>query len=232
APYGQYLLEDVIAKNVPAKLHVYLAAWALTPEERAALQKSHPNSVRVWCYAPGYIQSDRLDLGGIRDLTGFEVKPVTVVPAAVTPTAAGKKAGLTEGWEAVNIYARTEPVTPLFAPVATPDETWATYTDGSPAVAIRRSARGVDVFVGVPRLTPELVRALAKLAGVHLYTEGKATVWAADGYLSFQAHEAGPLTFDVGKKSTIYDALSGKSLGTGPKVTLTVKKGETRVLRW
>jgi hypothetical protein len=36
APYGQYLLEDVIAKNVPAKLQVYLAAWALTPQERAA----------------------------------------------------------------------------------------------------------------------------------------------------------------------------------------------------
>lgn len=232
APYGQYLLEDVIAKKVPAKLQVYLAAWSLTAAERAALVKPHPNSVRVWCYAPGYLQPDRLDTAGIKDLTGFEVKPVSVFPAAVTPTEAGKRAGLAEGWEAVNSWAPKAAITPLFAAIATPEETWATYTDGSPAIAVRKTARGVDVFVGVPMLTPELVRALAKLAGVHLYTEGKATVWATDGYLSFQAHEAGPLTIDVGRKTAVSDALDGQPLGNGPKVTLTVKQGETRVLKY
>ncbi|MEI6501268.1 MAG: hypothetical protein WCP21_09620, partial [Armatimonadota bacterium] len=79
---------------------------------------------------------------------------------------------------------------------------------------------------------PELVRALAKLAGVHLYTEGKATVWATDGYLSFQAHEAGPLTIDVGRKTQVSDALDGRPLGMGPTVTLTVTQGETRVLKY
>jgi len=232
APYGQYLLEDVIAKRVPAKLQVYLAAWSLTAAERAALVKSHPNSVRVWCYAPGYIQADRFDAAGIKDLTGFEVKPVSAFPAAVTPTEAGKQVGLTEGWEAVNSWAPKAAITPLFAPTATPEETWATYADGSPAVAVRKSARGVDVFLGVPMLTPELVRALAKLAGVHLYTEGKATVWATDGYLSFQAHEAGPLTIDVGRKTQVSDALDGRPLGMGPTVTLTVTQGETRVLKY
>lgn len=232
APYGQYLLEDVIAKKVPAKLQVYLAAYSLTPAERAALKQPHPNTVRAWCYAPGYIQSDRLDVNGIKDLTGFEVKPVSVVPAAVTPTEAGRKVGLTEGWEAVNSWAPKEPVTPLFSPVASGDEVWATYTDGSPALAVRRTNRGVEAFIGLPQLTPELVRALAKLAGVHLYTEGKASVWATDGYLSFQAHEAGPLTINVGRKVAVSDACDGRHLGTGPKVTLEVKQGETRVLKW
>jgi hypothetical protein len=232
APYGQYLLDDVIAGQVTAKLQVYLAAYALTPAERAALAKPHPDSTRVWCYAPGYIQADRLDAAGITDLTGFEVRPVALVPAAVTLTAAGQRAGLTEGWEAGNLGTPKEPVTPLFAVIATPDETWASYSDGSPAIAVRRTARGLEVFVGVPKLTPELLRALAKLAGVHVYTEGKATVWATDGYLSFQAHEAGPLTLDLGSAGPVYDALDGRALGQGPTLTLTVRQGETRVLRW
>lgn len=232
APYGQYLLEDVIAKKVPAKLQVYLAAYALDANERAALTKPHPNSVRAWCYAPGYIYPDRVDPAGIKEVTGFEVKPVSVVPAAVTPTEAGKAAGLNTGWEAKFKWGATPPITPLFGAVATPEETWATYADGSPAIAVRKTARGTDVFVGVPMLTPELVRALAKLASVHLYTEGNATVWATDHFLSFQAHEAGPLTIDTGTKAPVCDALDGKALGNGPKVTLEVKQGETRVLKF
>ena len=89
---------------------------------------------------------------------------------------------------------------------ATPEDTLATYADGTPAVAMRRSEKGIDVFVGVPQLTPELLRALARPAGVHLFTEGKATVWAAEGFLSVQAHESGPLRIDVGRKGAVVDA--------------------------
>lgn len=232
APYGQYLLQDVIDNKVPARLQVYLSAWALDPAERAALARPHPNSVRAWCYAPGYIFADKLDAAGIKEVTGFEVKPVTFLPAAVTPTEAGLKAGLTEGWEPKKPWGPDEPIKPLFAAVATPAETWATYPDGSPAVAVRLTARGTDVFVGVPQLTPELVRALARLAGCHIYTEGNATVWATDHYLSLQAYEAGPLTIDTGVKSPVCDALDGRPLGEGPKVTLELKQGEARVLKF
>ncbi|MEI6501887.1 MAG: hypothetical protein WCP21_12770, partial [Armatimonadota bacterium] len=140
APYGQYLLDDVLANKVPAKLQVYLAAWALTPAERLALVKPHPNTTRVWCYAPGYIQPEGLSTDGIKDLTGFEVKSLPAAPPAVTPTEAGKKAGLTAGWEATSAWSGKPPVTPLFAAVATPEETWATYADGSPAIAVRKTA--------------------------------------------------------------------------------------------
>ena len=112
------------------------------------------------------------------------------------------------------------------------DETLATYSDGSPAVAVRRSGKGIDVFVGVPQLTPELVRALARIAGVHLFIEAKASIWAAEGYLSLQAHEDGPLVVHTGGKGPVVDALDGKTLEEGPNVTLTLKKGEVRVIKY
>jgi hypothetical protein len=227
APYGQYLLEDVAAGRVPAKLQFFLSAWALTPEEREALDaRRDPGTVRVWCYAPGYLYPDRAEVAGIREVTGFEARALAGAKAEVTPTAAGRNLGLAAPW------GPKESIRPLFSVAATPEETLATYADGSPAVAMRRSAKGVDVFVGVPQLTPELVRALARPAGVHLYARGAATVWAAEGFVSFQAHEAGPLVIDTGRKGRVVDALDGKVLGEGPEVTLTLKKGEVRVLKY
>lgn len=225
APYGQYLLEDVAAGNVPAKLQVLLSAWALTPEEREGLKAKRAAGVtRVWCYAPGYVYPDRVEVAGIRDVTGFDALPVSPETTEVTPTAAGRNLGLTEPWGV------KEKIQPLFAVQATPAETLATYADGSAAVAMRRSASGIDVFVGVPKLTPELVRALAKVAGVHVYTEDNSAVWAAEGYLSIQAHKAGPVAIDTGKRAPVKDALEGKPLGQGPRVTVPFTEGEVKVL--
>ncbi|MEN6545642.1 MAG: beta-galactosidase [Armatimonadia bacterium] len=225
APYGQYLLEDVVAGKVPAKLQVFLSAWALTPQERAGLAaRRAAGMVRVWCYAPGYVYADRVDVAGIREVTGFEARAVSPEKAEVTPTEAGRKLGLTEAW---GVPAK---IAPLFAVAATPAETLATYEDGSAAVAMRRTTKGVDVFVGVPKVTPELVRALAKVAGVHLYTEDNSAVWAAEGYISIQAHKAGPVVIDTGKAGPVKDALEGKALGVGPRVRVEFEEGETKVL--
>ena len=227
APYGQYLLDDVLAGRVPAKLQLFLSAWALSPARRAALAGQRtPAALRVWCYAPGYLYPERADIAGIKELTGFEAKAANVPTAEATPTAAGKKLGLTLPW------GPKHSVRPLFCVTASADETLATYSDGTPAVAVRRSAKGINVFVGVPQLTPDLLRALARLAGVHIFTAGKATLWAAEGYISLQAHESGPLLLNTGRPGNVLDALDGKVLGDGPEVTLTLKKGEVRVLKY
>ena len=226
APYGQYLLDDVLTGSVPAKLQIFLAAWALPPEKRAGLgARRTPGTMRVWCYAPGYLYPDRADMAGIKEVTGFAAKAANAATAEATPTEAGKRLGLAASW------GIKQEIRPLFSVTASADETLATYSDGTPAVALRRSDKGIDVFVGVPQLTPELVRVLARMAGVHLFTEGKAAVWAAEGYVSLQAHEAGPLVLDTGKRGKVIDALDGRTLGDGPKVTLTLKKGEVRILR-
>jgi len=228
APYGQYLLEDVAAGEVPAGLQFFLAAWALTTDERQALAEHRArDTVRVWCHAPGYLYpNDRADVAGIEEVTGFGVREVTLPTAEATPTETGRALGLDGPWG-----PRTA-IQPLFTVEASPEETLATYSDGSPAVAVRSTAAGLDVFVGVPALTPELVRALADMAGVHLFTRGAATVWAADGFLSLQAHEAGPLTVDVGARGAVHDARDGVLLGEGPEVTLDMARGEVRVLRY
>ena len=242
APYGQYLLQDVIDGKVPARMQVFLSAWRLTAEQRKALAAQretgflktlegwfgagHATDVtRVWCWAPGYLYPDHADAAGIRDVTGFTAKAVTLPTADVKPTELGRKHGLAQTWG-----PKTK-IEPLFSVEAKPDEVWATYSDGSPAVALRRTAAGLDVFVGVPQLTPELVHALAKASGVHLFTQPGPALWAANDYFSVQAHTNAPVLFDTGCQQPVCDALDGALLGTGPHLELNMEQGEVRVLR-
>ncbi len=99
-------------------------------------------------------------------------------------------------------------------------------------MAVRRTRAGYDVFVGVPQLTPELIAALAKLAGVHRYAAPGNALWAANNHLSIQALETGAVTLDVGSSGAVYDALDAVKIGEGPCVRLNLEQGEVRVLRW
>ena len=196
APYGQYLLQDVLDKPLSARMKVFLSAWHLTQEQREALSRES-GGMRVWCWAPGYIFPERRDVDGIRQVTGFKALPVALDTAVVTPTRVGRMQGLTEAW------GERTAIRPLFSVEASEREVWATYADGSAAVAVRQSARGIDVFVGTPALTPELLHALAKLAGVHLYAKPGTVLWAANGYLATQAQEEGEVAFDMGQGKMI-----------------------------
>jgi len=243
APYGQYLLQDVIDGKVAARMQVFLSAWRLTAEQRQALAEQretgfwkkwttrfgfgHGSDVmRVWCWAPGYLYSDHASATGIREVTGFKAKALTLPTAAATPTELGRKHGLAQAW---GTKTRIEP---LFGVEAAPNEVWATYSDGSPAVAVRHTRAGYDVFVGVPQLTPELTHALAKLAGVHLFTKPGPALWAANGYLSMQAQTNGVVRIDTGCGNTVFDALDGQKIGVGPNVELSLEAGDVRVLRF
>jgi hypothetical protein len=225
-PYGQYLQDDVLAGRVAAKMHVLLTAWCLSPQERRQLLDATRGSLRVWCYAPGYQEPDRVSIDAMTELTGFRMKRLSGVAAKAEPTEAGKRLGLTEGLGAAG------PIEPLFAAIdAKPEETLATYADGSAAIALRRTAEGLSLFVGPPGLTSELLRLAARQAGVHLYTQADCNVYANGPYVVLHASQDGPLELDMGKPLPIQDLLNEKVIGQGPTISLTLKKGDTRVLR-
>ncbi len=225
APYGQYLLDDVTAGRVDAKMFVFLNAWYLAAEQQKQILDATQGKLRVWCYAPGYQQPDGASINAMRELTGLKLAPVSSEKAWAEPTEAGKRLGLTAG------FGLEKSVTPLFAAVdATPDETLAAYPNGSAAVALRRTANGWSLFVGPPGLTSELLRLAACKAGVHLFTQADCNVYANGPYVVLHASQEGPVRLDTGRPGPIVDLLTGEQLGAGSTVTLPMTFGETRVL--
>jgi hypothetical protein len=224
-PYGQYLQDDVLAGRVRAKVYVFLTAWCLTPGERRQLLAATRGKTRVWCYAPGYQEDRGTSLEAMRELTGFQLKKVSPAKAVAKPTSVGERLGLKE---MLGVAGRVEP---LFAAAdATPEETLAAYSDGSAAVALRRSGDGVSIFVGSPGVTSELLRLAARQAGVHLFTQCDCNVYANGPYLVLHGSQAGPLEVDTGVSGPIRDSLTGNVLANGPKATLPLGKGDTQVL--
>jgi len=226
APYGQYLLDDVVRGRVHAKLYVFLNAWQLSAAQRQALRRHTRGACCIWCYAPGWYDGDKTSPEAMQALTGFRLVPVSPTRAWATPTARGKQLGLHAP------FGVDAPVTPLFtAADASPAETLATYPDGSAAVALRQSPDGGSLFVGAPGLTSELLRLAATRARVHLYTQTDCNIYANGPILALHASQDGPITLDLGHRGPVYDAMTGDLVGTGSRVTLPMKRGETRVLR-
>jgi len=233
APYGQYLLDDVLAGRVHARLFVMLNAWRLTAHERAILEGRLRGSTVVWCYAPGYFDGDRASAEAMRHLSGFPLAPCSAGTALATPTEAGVRLGFRQP------FGPDEPIRPLFFAVGIPPElVLATYPDGTPAVALRRGRHGASIFVGVPGLTSELLRAAARAAGVHLFTENDCNVYSRDSFVVLHAAKDGPISVAlparVGHEASyqVTDALTGEPVGRGPKVKLSMKRGATRILRY
>ncbi|PIZ35821.1 MAG: hypothetical protein COY42_26220, partial [Armatimonadetes bacterium CG_4_10_14_0_8_um_filter_66_14] len=141
-------------------------------------------------------------------------------------TETGRQQGLTTP------FGVNSPVQPLFAAAdATPEETLATYPDGSAAVAVRRANGGTSVFVGAPGFTSELLRLAARLAGVHLFTETDCNVYANGPFVALHASQDGEIALDTGQPGEVRDMLTGQVLGKGPTIALPMKLGDTRVLR-
>ncbi len=229
APYGQYLLEDAVRTGLPdARLQFFLAAWSLSPEARKRLQEERPaDTTRVWCWAPGYlVPDDRADPAAMEALTGFRHRPAAARTTVVTATPEGRALGFPEKW------GPETRIRPLFTASPAGATVLARYDDGSPAVLLRNGPKGKDVFVGVPQFTPAVIRALARLAGVHLFTDREASVWAAEGWMSIHAVADGPLTLHTGRTAPIVDALTGERLGVGPELRIDIRKGQTRLFRY
>ena len=226
APYGQYLLDDVAAGRVHAKLYVFNSPWSLTEAQRANILKSTRQATKLWCYAPGMFDSGRLNPGAMQQLTGFKILPAKSATALAEPTSAGKKLGLQKK------IGINRAVTPLFmAADARPEEVLAAYPNGEAAVAVRKTASGVSIFCGAPALSSELLRAAAKMAGVSLYTGSDCIVYGNGPYLSIHGIADGQLKINTHTSGAVADGLTGALIGMGPEVSIPVKKGQTRILR-
>jgi hypothetical protein len=225
APYGQYLLDDILAGRVKAKLYVFLNAWRLSESDLQKLQAATRGAGRVWCYTPGYLDENvHRSLDFVHKTTGFAVKEFAGKPLA-TPTEIGKHLGLTQpiGFE--------QPVHPLLSLIASNDQTLATYSDGTPAVALHQDATGSDLFVAPPGLTSELLRVAARQSGVHLFTTTDCNVYANGPFVVVHAAEDGEIELDTGKLGPIVNALDDSPVGDGRRLTLKLAKGQTRMLR-
>lgn len=223
APAGMYLLDDFITgKTPPARFNIILNAFRLNADQVRALRArtERKGCVTLWMYAPGFIRDEQMAPEHVAELTGIAVREVPARDGSI-----------------VDVHERVipgtySPVTPTFA-VTDPDvEVIARYAESDHvAIAAKRVGEGLSVYSGVLQIPSDMLRALARQAGVHIFNDQNDVVMAGSNWLALHATEAGARTVRLPADVVCTDAVSGEVLGSADTFSFDMLLGDTRLLR-
>lgn len=212
---GFYLLSDLQHReNFPeSKLYVFLNAWDIRPELRAAIKQrlQKDDKVLFWLYSAGLFDSGRESLERAREVTGIALKPQPFHSRTGT-TILNRRHPLCEALpdQATIGGTRLEP-----SYFAIPDEgvVLGEYTQtGLPSFVFKqfrhdhdRSQHWSSVFLGEPIVTPGLLRALGQMAGAHVWNFTEDVVHVRAPFLTIHCTGTGQRTITLPQKWSAYD---------------------------
>ncbi|MEN6317430.1 MAG: beta-galactosidase [Syntrophaceae bacterium] len=251
-PFGQYLLEDYIAGKTNVKVNFLLAAWNLSEKDRAILKKKSEKETIIWGYGAGYLdRHEGSSLKYMEEVLPFKIKKIASEKSMLQITKEGKKFGLVQEYPfdrtpySVQEDLALTPGKPmsawLFPSIQTlftvtdakPEEILATYSDGSPAIVLRKMKEGGNsIFIGCPLVNRELITEVARLAGAHIYTEQQPVFYSNNQLIVLHGsiHPNDNVKLHFKKKVEIWDYLNKKSLGKASEFTIPLQWSETRIL--
>lgn len=218
APVGWYTLDD-IASLPPRRMYVFLNAWAPSEAQRAAVEALRGEGrVLVFVGPAGVYRDGDLDPAAMSALVGLNIGWSTE-PAPLWCEGADLAYG----------------AAPSFGPVAYPAdpaaETWGLLADGRAGLAVRDHGGWVSVHSAAPALPATLLRRLALMAGVHLYTDDGAVVWASQGLLSINVDEGGTRAIHLPRPATVVDLVSNEVIvQDAEEFHLEIADKDTRLL--
>lgn len=210
APFDWYLMEDLVDGIVPPhKVYIFLDAFYLTPERRAAIDTLKVDGhTLIWFYAPGYIAPDGLSLGAMEAVTGMPFALADKGTLAVRlddNVATGEPRSYGTGLEQA----------PMFVPSQDAGAVWGRYADNAPALVVADKGEWRSVYSGVPGLPGTLLRKLYAGAGVHLYTEAGDVLAANASWVMLHTASAGTKTVRLREPARVYDIVNDMPIGEG-----------------
>lgn len=251
APFEQILLSDLGRVDLPKfKLYIMADAFYLSEVERNTIASKLKGSgaVVLWVYAPGYIDDQSVSLANMQAATGIQFGKADVrdelnvrLTQMEHPITAGLELGLRYG-TGVNReqYLRAPKIQYLpdtrVSPAFYADDRGAIVlgvaeSTGKPGLTVKSFEGWHSVYSAAPVLSWQVMRNIARWAGVHLYSEQGDMVWGNNSFLVVYAQEAGRRIIRFAEAVNIEDAYAGVHLASNTRhIDLEMKKFETRLL--
>ncbi len=213
---GFYLLSDLAhrEKFPEAKAYIFLNAWDLRPDLRAAIKSrlQRDGKVLFWLYSAGLFDSGRDSLERAREVTGIALKPQPFYSKSGT-TILNRRHPLCEAFPDRAIASGTKLEPSYFA---IPEEALVLgeYSQtGLPSFVVKEfdsetpDTKWTSVFLGEPMVNPGLIRALAQMAGAHIWNFTDDVVHLRPPFLTVHCGNAGPRTIALPSKWAAYNLL-------------------------
>lgn len=229
-----YLLSDLQhrEKFPESKLYVFLNAWDVRPDLRAAIKNrlQKDNKVLFWIYAAGLFDSGRNALERAREITGVALKPQPYHSRPGT-TILNRRHPLCEAFPERGVGGNTR-MEPSYFAIPEEATVLGEYTQtGLPSFVVKEfnherdpKAHWKSVFLGEPVVTPALLRALAHMAGAHVWDYQDDVVHVRPPFVTVHCTGAGPRTITLPNKWVAYNVLSEQWL---PKDTSSFRFNAT-----
>ena len=221
---GFYLLSDLQHRErfPEAKLYVFLNAWDIRPELRAAIKSrlQRDNKVLFWLYAAGLFDSGRESLERAREVTGIALKPQPFHSKTGT-TIMNRRHVLSEPLAEKSTVGGGK-LQPSYFAIPEESVVLGEYTQtGLPSFVVKEFSGGENdsdswksVFLGEPVVTPALLRALGQLAGAHVWNYQEDVVHVRAPFLTVHCTGTGPRTIMLPDKWSAYNLLASSWAST------------------
>ncbi len=226
-----WTLDDLLERRVPpVKMYVFLnlfRAGAPVIGQVQSILKRRP-ALTLWIGAPGIIgdsYSARLmrELTGIRCALSMGPRPLSVrLTAAVEPFTAGVRCPLSYGLQQA-VYPQVQIIDPEVRVLGTDPS-------GAPALVAKRSEQSTAVLSLAPAVPAEVLRALARAAGVHVYNNQDDRLYVSRGLIALHADTAGGRTLSLPEPCDAFDVPGGaRSASAVTQLPVQMNAGETRI---
>ncbi len=228
APVDYVLLSD-LSKARPYKMYVFLNAFRLNKRTVATIKRitRRNNCLSLWVMAPGLLRENVVG-NNIEKLTGIRVKvchSLGPLDFVVDPETSLTRAGC-PAWTKGGIGG-------LQVPMLKPDEPEAEILAWSPingnsAIAMRRFESWISVYSAAPLLPSAVLRALARIAGVHIYLDSDEPLYANRSFLGMHGRKGGKKHLRFSSKTALYDVFNQKTASKSTSsVNISLRSGDS-----
>jgi len=250
APFEQLMIDDLDRPDVPSfKLYIMANLFYLSDEGRTLIDRvvKRNGATVLWIYAPGFLDDHSASLANMQALTGIKYGMEDIageLNVSITDFSHPITKDLPQGYGyGTGIdrdqYLRPPKIEYLPETVVSP----AFYADDSdarvlgiaqstcqPGLVVKDFGNWLSIYSTAPLLPWQLLRNIARQAGVHIYDDQGDMVWANNTFLAVYSQTDGQRTIRFPRSVTVEDAYEGSKLGTGiTSLNLDMSLWETRL---
>jgi hypothetical protein len=235
APFDTYLQSDLLNPELKDyKLYLFFNNIHLTKAEKGAIAErlKRDGKFLFWVWAPGLILDEQLSLENIYDLTGINVN-CEKIKGHIHIDIINYEHLITQNlWKGYSFgpeigryhnirfkeagFIEDDPTFSI-GPIFYVDDNDATVLGwlpiiNKPGFCIKSFGNWTSIYSAVPYVSKDILRNIAHLAGVHIYSDGGDLVYANKHFLSIHTRIGGPRTIKLPSKRDVIDLWSDKKV--------------------
>ena len=256
APMDRYLHNDMSYDEMPDyKLYIFANTLYLSDEEREQIKKKlrRNHATAIFLYGSGVVNPDRtpmLSPDNISDLTGIRTERIDGIYFAKYRIVGDNELTRelpddeiygdykqTMVYNSSSYFGKRRELTPVLLPLLSandPDaEVLGVFLDSERDAIVRKQNDGfTSIYAATKSLSAEVVRAIARAAGCHIYTSSGDVLYAGRRFLTHHASFGGEKVVCLPKAARVTEVYEDVCYGDAlTEIRFRSRKGETKTFR-